>query len=224
MPETLVPGTGGSRSGLRPKGLLWLALLLGAVGLGVTAIHPPDPAAAQSIERGLFADSDSATREVLAFLGRLGRTTPRPWATCSSPSTRASWYWRDSCWSGTRPPASWTPRGGPLRLRRLGDRPHRYGRRPDGAAAGRHERRPARGGGPRPSRRRLRQRGLEALSPRRRWPRAGPSFRARARRSGAPRSRGRSSPRHAPTPPTGAPRRQGTIRMWKSTTTRTTAR
>ena len=81
VPETRVPGTGGSRAGLRPKGLrheclLWLALLLGAVGLGLTAIPPPDPAAAQSIERGLFADSDSATREVLAFLGGLGADNP----------------------------------------------------------------------------------------------------------------------------------------------------
>ena len=42
------------------------------MGLAVAAIPPPDPAAAQSIERGLFADTDSATREVLAFLGGLG--------------------------------------------------------------------------------------------------------------------------------------------------------
>ena len=53
--------------------------------------------------------------------------------------------------------------GGALRLRRLGDRPHRHGDRPDGAAAGRAQRGAARGGGPRPSRRRLRERGVEAL-------------------------------------------------------------
>ncbi len=66
------PGKKGSRSGLRPEGLLWLALLLGLAGLAVTAIPPPDPASAQAIERGLFADTDSLTREVLAFLGGLG--------------------------------------------------------------------------------------------------------------------------------------------------------
>ncbi len=70
------PGTGGSRSGLRPEGLLWLGLLLGAVGLALAAIPPPGPVAAQSIERGLFADTDSATREVLAFLGGLGADSP----------------------------------------------------------------------------------------------------------------------------------------------------
>jgi len=67
---------GGSRSGLRPEGLLWLALLLGAAGLAVTAIPPPGPASAQSIERGLFADTDSLTREVLSFLGGLGADNP----------------------------------------------------------------------------------------------------------------------------------------------------
>ena len=65
------PRSGGSRSGL-----LWAALLLGAAGLGLTAILPPGPAAAQVIERGLFADTDSATREVLAFLGGLGADNP----------------------------------------------------------------------------------------------------------------------------------------------------
>ena len=64
------PGNGVSRSCL-----LWAALLLAGVGLAMTAIPPPDPASAQSIERGLFADSDSATREVLAFLGGLGADT-----------------------------------------------------------------------------------------------------------------------------------------------------
>ena len=70
------PRNRGSRSGLRPKGLLWVALLLGAAGLGLTAIPPPDPAAAQAIERGLFADTDSLTRDVLAFLGGLGAHGP----------------------------------------------------------------------------------------------------------------------------------------------------
>ncbi|MCY4405791.1 MAG: hypothetical protein OXC15_05450, partial [Rhodospirillaceae bacterium] len=67
---------GGSRSGLRPEGVLWLALLLGAAGLALTAIPPPDSAAAQAIERGLFADSDSATRDAIAFLGGLGAHGP----------------------------------------------------------------------------------------------------------------------------------------------------
>ncbi len=58
------------------SGLLWAALLLAGVGLAVAAIPPPDPASAQSIERGLFADTDSATREVLAFLGGLGAHGP----------------------------------------------------------------------------------------------------------------------------------------------------
>ena len=65
-----------SRSGLRPEGLLWIVLLLSLAGLGLTAIPAPDPAAAQAIERGLFADTDSATREVLAFLGGLGAHGP----------------------------------------------------------------------------------------------------------------------------------------------------
>ncbi|MDE0380729.1 MAG: hypothetical protein OXI20_15940, partial [Rhodospirillales bacterium] len=70
-PRTLVPGTGGSSSRL-----LWIALLLGAAGLGLTAIPPPDPASGQSIDRGLFADTDSATQDVLSFLGGLGRDRP----------------------------------------------------------------------------------------------------------------------------------------------------
>ena len=58
------------------SGHLWAVLLLAVAGLAVAAIPPPDPAAAQSIERGLFADTDSATREVLAFLGGLGAQGP----------------------------------------------------------------------------------------------------------------------------------------------------
>ena len=64
---------GGSRF---RSGLPWLALLLGVAGFGLTAIPPPGPAAAQAIERGLFADTDSTTREVLAFLGGLGADNP----------------------------------------------------------------------------------------------------------------------------------------------------
>ena len=71
VPKTLVPKPGGSGFGL-----LWAALLLATVGLGLAAIPPPDPAAAQSIDRGLFADTDSATRDVLSFLGGLGAHGP----------------------------------------------------------------------------------------------------------------------------------------------------
>ena len=68
-----------SGSVVRPpgsRGLAVLLLVLALAGLGLTAIPPPDPAAAQSIERGLFADTDSATREVLSFLGGLGANGP----------------------------------------------------------------------------------------------------------------------------------------------------
>ena len=58
------------------RGLATILLVLALAGLGLTALPPPDPAAAQSIERGLFADTDSATREVLAFLGGLGAHGP----------------------------------------------------------------------------------------------------------------------------------------------------
>ncbi len=58
------------------RGLAVVLLVLALAGLGLTAVPPPDPAAAQSIERGLFADTDSATREVLAFLGGLGADSP----------------------------------------------------------------------------------------------------------------------------------------------------
>ena len=58
------------------SGLLWLVLLLAFAGLGLAVMPPPDPAAAQSIDRGLFADTDSTTRDVLSFLGGLGRDRP----------------------------------------------------------------------------------------------------------------------------------------------------
>ena len=51
-----------------------LVLLAGAVftGLGIAGLLVADPAAAQTIDRGLFADADRATRDVLAFLGDIG--------------------------------------------------------------------------------------------------------------------------------------------------------
>ena len=70
-----VPGPGNAGSPSR-SGLVWLVLFLGIAGMGIAAIPPPEPAAAQAIDRGLFADADSATREVLSFLGGLGRDRP----------------------------------------------------------------------------------------------------------------------------------------------------
>ena len=51
-----------------------LVLLAGAVfiGIGIAGLLVAEPAAAQTIDRGLFADADHATREVLAFLGDIG--------------------------------------------------------------------------------------------------------------------------------------------------------
>ena len=50
-----------------------LVLLAGAVfiGLGIAGLLS-EPAAAQTIDRGLFAGADRATRDVLAFLGDIG--------------------------------------------------------------------------------------------------------------------------------------------------------
>ena len=62
---------------LRKKRLLscigLLALLAGTVfiGLGIAGLLS-EPAAAQTIDRGLFAGADRATRDVLAFLGDIG--------------------------------------------------------------------------------------------------------------------------------------------------------
>ena len=56
--------------------LWWLVLFVAVAGAVIAAIPPPEPAFGQSIDRGLFADTDSATREVLSFLGGLGRNRP----------------------------------------------------------------------------------------------------------------------------------------------------
>ena len=63
---------------LRKKRLLsfvgLLVLLAGAVfiGIGIAGLLLSEPAAAQTIDRGLFAGADRATRDVLAFLGDIG--------------------------------------------------------------------------------------------------------------------------------------------------------
>ena len=51
-----------------------LALLAGAVfiGIGIAGLLLAEPAAAQTIDHGLFAGADRATRDVLAFLGDIG--------------------------------------------------------------------------------------------------------------------------------------------------------
>ena len=51
-----------------------LVLLAGAafIGLGIAGLLLAESAAAQTIDRGLFADADQATRDVLAFLGDIG--------------------------------------------------------------------------------------------------------------------------------------------------------
>ena len=45
----------------------------GLIGTGVAGLLLTEPAAAQTIERGLFADADRSTRDVLAFLGDIGK-------------------------------------------------------------------------------------------------------------------------------------------------------
>ena len=70
-------GTGRGRTGPASRsGLWWLVLFVAAAGAGIAAIPPPEAAFGQSIDRGLFADTDSATREVLSFLGSLGGARP----------------------------------------------------------------------------------------------------------------------------------------------------
>ena len=70
--------TGKGPSLLRKKRLLscigLLVLLAGAVfiGIGIAGLLLSEPAVAQTIDRGLFAGADQATRDVLAFLGDIG--------------------------------------------------------------------------------------------------------------------------------------------------------
>ena len=69
------PGRGKTAS-RSASGLLRLLLLSALAGLAVAVLPPPGPALGQAIDRGLFADADAATRDVLAFLGGLGRGRP----------------------------------------------------------------------------------------------------------------------------------------------------
>ena len=189
-PGPAVPG-----SGVRPPGSRWLAavlLALALAGLGLTAIPPPDPAAAQSIERGLFADTDSTTREVLAFLGGLGAHGPSAvgdmlfafntgvlvlagflliWhAAAGTVDTAREGRFGFGAWAIVRivtAVALMAPLPGGLN----GGAARRGRASPISAATS-----------PMPS---------GSRSPRRRWPRAAPSCRAPARRSGALRSRAR---------------------------------
>ena len=67
---------GGEGPAIDTKGLTAVLLVLVLAAFALAAVPPPGPASAQSIDRGLFADTDSATREVLSFLGDLGRDRP----------------------------------------------------------------------------------------------------------------------------------------------------
>ena len=66
----------GERGAIASRGLVVLLLVLALAGLVLAAVPPPEPAFGQSIDRGLFADTDSATRDVLSFLGGLGQARP----------------------------------------------------------------------------------------------------------------------------------------------------
>ena len=59
------------KRGLSCIGLLVLLAGTVFIGLGIAGLLS-EPAAAQTIDRGLFADADRATRDVLAFLGDIG--------------------------------------------------------------------------------------------------------------------------------------------------------
>ena len=69
-------GRCGRRPAIASRGLVVVLLVLVLAGLALVAAPPPGPAFGQSIDRGLFADTDSATRDVLAFLGGLGAHGP----------------------------------------------------------------------------------------------------------------------------------------------------
>ena len=101
------PRSEGTRSG---SGLLLLLAVPALAGLALAAVPPPEPAFGQSIDRGLFADTDSATRDVLSFLGGLGQARPSAVGDMLFAFNAGVWCWRASCWSGTPPPAPWTPR------------------------------------------------------------------------------------------------------------------
>ena len=166
-----------------------LVLLAGAVfiGLGIAGLLLAEPAAAQTIDRGLFADADQATRDVLAFLGDIG-------AGRSSVLGDMLFVFNGGVLALAGFLLVWHTVAGTLDTAREG----RFGFgaweivrivaavAPDGAAAGRHERRPARcrwaspiseGISPTPSGSRSRKR---------RSAKANPSRPGPARLSGAP--------------------------------------
>ena len=53
-------------------GLLVLLASVAFIGIGITGLLLAEPAAAQTIDRGLFADAGQATRDALSFLGDIG--------------------------------------------------------------------------------------------------------------------------------------------------------
>ena len=60
----------------RISSLMVIPILLSAggfIGAVLAGLSLTEPAAAQTIDRGLFADADRATRDVLAFLGDIGK-------------------------------------------------------------------------------------------------------------------------------------------------------
>ena len=69
-------GKRAERGAIASRGLAVLLLVLALAGLALAAVPPPGPALGQSIDRGLFADTDSATRDALSFLGGLGQAGP----------------------------------------------------------------------------------------------------------------------------------------------------
>ena len=72
VPTAIAPVLSPKKRALSCIGLL--ALLAGAafIGLGIAGLLLSEPAAAQTIDHGLFAGADRATRDVLAFLGDIG--------------------------------------------------------------------------------------------------------------------------------------------------------
>ena len=123
-------------------------------GLGLVAA-PPVPVSAQAIHQGLFADRDSATRKVLAFLGGLGAHGPS--ATSCSPSTPTGCCWRVPAGLARRRRHRRHRSRRQFRLRSLSDHPHHHGGRPVGVAVGPPEACPPRRGRTGSSGRRLGQ-------------------------------------------------------------------
>ena len=156
--------TRGSLSGLRPEGLLWFVFLLSLAGLGLTAI-PPARSGLGAVHRARpFRRHRQRDPRGSRFPGRAGRAWPlgRGRHAVRLQRGRARARRVPAHLARRRRHRGYRARR-PLRLRRLGDRAHRRGRGAHGAAAGRAQRGAARGGGPRPSRRRFRQRRLEAV-------------------------------------------------------------